>query len=189
MTSARLALLEPPEFLDNRTSRTLDGPSQIWKAVQFFLRAATALNTNHGIPWPHPGDHMHHLFRRISRAVAIVALLLPLLSVAGSNAASADTMTWQLRSYSPNAVEVKFFSQNRRVTWPSATTHYDIKDYKVHSFKLSCLAGEKICYGAGVSGNLRRYWGMSTDGKQRCTNCCFTCNGDTTTNVQNLNDK
>jgi hypothetical protein len=132
---------------------------------------------------------MYNLFRRISRVAILVAGFLPLLSAVGANSARADSMTWQLRSYSPNAVEVKFFSQNRRVTWPSATTHYDIKDYKVHSFKLSCVAGEKICYGAGVSGNLRRYWGMSTDGKQRCTNCCFTCNGDTTTNVQNLNDK
>jgi hypothetical protein len=132
---------------------------------------------------------MDFLFRRISRIAILVAMLLPLLGIAAPNTASADTMTWQLRSYSPNAVEVKFFSQNRSVTWPSATTHYDIKDFKVHSFKLSCVAGEQICYGAGVSGNLKRHWGMSTDGKQRCTSCCFTCNGDTTTAIQNLNDK
>jgi hypothetical protein len=132
---------------------------------------------------------MNNLFRCIARVAVIAAMLVPLISIAGTGSASADTMTWQLRSYSPNAVEVKFFSQNRKAVWPSATTHYDIKDYKVHSFKLNCVAGEKICYGAGVSGNLRRYWGMSTDGKQRCTNCCFTCNGDTTTSIQNLNDK
>jgi hypothetical protein len=132
---------------------------------------------------------MDYLFRRILRIAIIVAMLLPVMGIVGTSSARADSMTWQLRSYSPNAVEVKFFSQNRKAVWPSATTHYDIKDYKVHSFKLSCLAGEKICYGAGVSGNLRRYWGMSTDGKQRCTNCCFTCGGDTTTSVQNLNDK
>jgi hypothetical protein len=132
---------------------------------------------------------MHNLFRRIAHLAAVAAILLPLLSIAGPNTASADTMTWQIRSFSKNAVEVKFFSSNRRVIWPSATTHYDIKDYKTHSFKLNCLEGEQVCYGAGVSGNLKSYWGRSTDGKKACTGCCYTCKGNTTTKVHNLNEQ
>jgi hypothetical protein len=72
---------------------------------------------------------MDYLFRRISRIAIVVAMLLPVMGIVGTSSARADTMTWQLRSFSKNAVEVKFFSSNRRVVWPTATTHYDIKDY------------------------------------------------------------
>jgi hypothetical protein len=132
---------------------------------------------------------MTGLIGRAARATMVAAMALGVSGLAGALPARADSMTWRLRSFSPNAVEVKFFSQNRKAVWPGATSHYTIKDYKVNSFKLNCVAGEKICYGAAVSGNLSRYWGMSTDGKQRCTSCCFTCGGDTTTTVQNLNDR
>jgi hypothetical protein len=140
-------------------------------------------------PWPFPGGFMDYLFRRISRIAIVVAMLLPVMGIVGTSSARADTMTWQLRSFSKNAVEVKFFSSNRRVVWPTATTHYDIKDYNTHSFKLTCLEGEQVCYGAGVSGNLKRYWGRSTDGKKACTGCCYTCKGNTTTKVHNLNEQ
>jgi hypothetical protein len=121
--------------------------------------------------------------------VAIAAVALWIGGVLAPQDARADSMTWQLRSYHPNALEVKFFSQNRKAVWPSATSHYNIKDYKVNSFKLSCIAGEKICYGASVSGNARVTWGMGTDGRQRCTACCYTCGGDTTTQIHNLNNR
>jgi hypothetical protein len=132
---------------------------------------------------------MDRLFRRISCIAIMVAMLLPFLGIAGSNAARADSMTWQLRSFYPIAVEVKFFSQNRKAVWPTATTHYDIKDNKTHSFKLNCLEGEQVCYGAGASGNLKRYWGKSTDGTKACADCCYTCKGNTTTKVLNLNEQ
>lgn len=124
----------------------------------------------------------------VAKAV-VAAACLAVACLSAPDQARADTMTWQLRSFHPNAVEVKFFSQNRRAIWPGADKHYTIKDYKVNSFKLNCIAGEQICYGAAVSGNLSRYWGQGVDGKKACTNCCYTCGGDTRTKVHNLNDR
>jgi hypothetical protein len=126
-----------------------------------------------------------------SRAVrvALAAMALWIGGLFPIHDARADTMTWQLRSFHPNAVQVKFYSQNRKAVWPGGTSHYPIRDSKVNSFKLTCIAGERICYGASVSGNARRTWGLGADGKQRCTACCYTCKGNTTTPVHNLNDR
>ena len=41
--------------------------------------------------------------------------------------------------------------------WPSATTAYIIRDFQVASYKLGCVAGESICYGAAVKGNRTSY--------------------------------
>jgi len=126
----------------------------------------------------------------MSRSLKTVALFASsVMAAVGVPPARADSMTWQMRSFHPNAVEVKFFSQNRKAVWPGATSHYTLKDPKVASFKLNCVAGEKICYGAGVSGNLTRVWGMGPDGKKQCTECCYTCGGDTKTKVHDLNDR
>ncbi len=116
-------------------------------------------------------------------AAAAAAILL------ASAPAFADTITWQLRSFHPNPVELKFFSQNRRAIWPGPTKHFTLRDYKVSAFKLSCVAGETICYGATPRGTRSKSWGVGIDGKLQCKDCCQTCNGNTRTKVQNLNDR
>jgi len=123
---------------------------------------------------------MQRRHRLTISAAALLATLAPAL---------ADTMTWQVRSFHPAPVEVKFFSQNRKAVWPGATSHYTLKDMKATSFKLTCVAGEKICYGAAVSGNLTKAWGMGADGKKACTECCYTCGGDTKTKIHDLNQQ
>jgi hypothetical protein len=101
--------------------------------------------------------------------------------------AEASSITFKMRSFSKYAVEVNFFSKSRNNVWPSSKTVYVIRNYDVASYKLSCLQGERICYGAVVKGNSKRYWGVSTTGKQGCSNCCYTCNGGTTP-INNLNE-
>ncbi len=103
--------------------------------------------------------------------------------------AQADTMNWRIRSFSRYAVNVKFYSQNRGHVWPAVNRAYTIRDYNVTSISLNCVRGEKICYGASVSGNSRFYWGTGIDGKQACKGCCFVCNGTTTTPIMNLNER
>ena len=63
-----------------------------------------------------------------------------------------------------------------------------IKDYKVHEFKLNCIAGEKVCFGAWVRGNDKQYWGVGHHGRNKCTSCCYTCQQGFITPVQNLNE-
>ena len=101
----------------------------------------------------------------------------------------ADTMTWKVRSFSRYTVDVAFFSKNRRHVWPSTTTAYVIRDFDVKDYKLSCVAGESVCYGAAVKGNRSSYWGVGLDGKQGCKACCFPCGGDTVTPIMNLNER
>jgi hypothetical protein len=122
------------------------------------------------------------MFRKFSAAVLAAALFAP-------SVASADVMTWKLRSFSNNAIEVAFYSQNRRTEWPGGGKVYVNRTYDTVSYPLTCIKGEKICYGAWVKGNSSRHWGMGQGGKQKCTNCCYTCGGNTTTQIHNLNER
>jgi hypothetical protein len=122
------------------------------------------------------------MLRHCLAGLLTAAVLMP-------SAASADVMTWKLRSFSANAIEVAFYSQNRRNEWPGGGKVYVNRTYDTVSDPLTCIKGEKICYGAWLKGNAARYWGMGQGGKQACTECCYTCGGNTTTKVHNLNER
>jgi hypothetical protein len=111
-----------------------------------------------------------------------------IMLILAQSSAFAATMTWQIRAFDRYAVDVKMFSKSRKNVWPSSTTVWTLKDYKVHSLKISCVAGEKICYGAFVRGNNKRYWGVGAAGTAACKNCCYTCNEGYVTPVNNLNE-
>ena len=115
----------------------------------------------------------------------IVGALLALLS---AQAALADSMTWNIRAFDKYAVDVAFYSKSRNAVWPGNGKVWTIKDYKVHSLKLNCIAGEKICYGAWVRGSSREYWGVGQGGKAGCKSCCYTCQDGYQTPIQNLNE-
>jgi hypothetical protein len=100
--------------------------------------------------------------------------------------AHAENVTFKIRSYHRNQVDVAFYSQNRNHSWPGGSKVWVIKDYDVHSYSLTCIRGEKICYGAWVRGASSSYWGGGKGGRQACQKCCFTCNGGETP-VINLN--
>jgi hypothetical protein len=103
--------------------------------------------------------------------------------------AQADSMTWQLRSYSRYTVDVKLFSQNRRNVWPSASSSWQIRDYGVHKFAIRCVAGERICFGAAIEGSGSSVWGQGLSGKRACENCCYRCEDGAVTKVINLNER
>jgi len=103
-------------------------------------------------------------------------------------AAHAESMTWRLRAFDKYAVDAAFYSQNRKHEWPGNNQVWTIKDYKVHEFKLNCIAGEKVCFGAWVRGNDKQYWGVGHHGRNKCTSCCYTCQQGFITPVQNLNE-
>lgn len=115
----------------------------------------------------------------------IIAALLALVS---AQAAVADSMTWRIRAFDKYAVDVAFYSKSRNAVWPGDGKVWTIKDYSVHSLKLNCIAGEKICYGAWVRGSSREYWGVGQGGKNGCKSCCYTCQDGYQTPIQNLNE-
>ena len=99
--------------------------------------------------------------------------------------ALAENVTFNIKSNHPNKVQVEFYSQNRNHAWPGGNKAYNLNDYDMHNYRLTCNAGEKICYGAWVSGNSSKYWGVGMNNRQRCSNCCTTCNGGSITYTLN----
>lgn len=119
----------------------------------------------------------------LRRLVLMLALLC-----AGALPAMAGSMTWNIRAFDKHAVDVKFFSQNRKSEWPGNNQVWTIKDFKVHTMKLACVDGEKICYGAWVRNHDQKAWGVGHFNRNKCSNCCFTCGSNTVTPVMNLNE-
>ena len=99
---------------------------------------------------------------------------------------SAETLTWRVRSNHPNTVNVEFYSQNRRHAWPGGKKVYVIRDYDTHSYRIRCRSGEYICYGAWVRGRSSSYWGVGKSNRNKCSSCCYSCDGGTT-RIQVLN--
>ena len=89
-----------------------------------------------------------------------------------------DEMIWNFRSYDPHIVDVVLHAVSRRRAWPGGDEVYSLKDSNWHSFRLSCVPGEKICFGAGVRGNYSESWGVGVENRSGCSNCCYTCSGN-----------
>nr|WP_316651582.1 hypothetical protein [uncultured Gellertiella sp.] len=98
-------------------------------------------------------------------------------------AADAAGLTFSMRNDHPNAVEVELYSQNRRHVWPGGGDVYILDDGETKQIAISCQRGEKICYGAWVSGDSTTYWGTGPNNGHHCSNCCFTCNGTVTREI------
>jgi hypothetical protein len=117
---------------------------------------------------------------------AVLALASGAMMPAG--AAQADTINWNIQSFSPNQVNVKFYSMNRNHQWPSASSHYPLKTSNATKIAISCIKGEKVCYGAVVAGGTTN-WGRGPLGKTGCPTCCYTCNGTVNTRLIQLNSR
>jgi hypothetical protein len=92
------------------------------------------------------------------------------------------SITWQVRSEAPYSVAVAFFSSTRpNRAWPGGDQVWVINDSELKSYKLTCMAGETICYGAWAFGNrMGAYWGVGSNRQHGCTSCCRVCNGGET---------
>jgi len=125
--------------------------------------------------------------RRLRLCVLALMALLSLSFVAPPVEAQSE-MTWQIKSRYPYKVQIAFYSQDRQGhVWPGSGRAYNLDDSQVHQIKISCLGGERICYGGWVTGNSKEYWGVGNNNAHRCSNCCYTCNGAMTP-VINLNN-
>ena len=111
---------------------------------------------------------------KIAVAALLAAVVLAFASAAPE--AQTSTMTFKVKSNSQYKVEFAMFSSDRKGhQWPAPGRVYMLDDSQVHTFNISCLGGEKICYGAWVSGNSKTYWGVGKNA-QGCQKCCYTCN-------------
>jgi hypothetical protein len=101
------------------------------------------------------------------------------------SAGAAGTLEWDVKSNYRYKVGIKFYSQTRNHVWPSNERFWVLDDYATHTYRLSCLRGEKICFGAWSTGNDKTYWGAGHGGKNACSSCCYTCGDNTRRQVLN----
>lgn len=112
---------------------------------------------------------------------AILLAFSVLFIGAATQSAEAGTLLWRFESKHPNIVNVELFSDSRRGhVWPGNNKVYVLDDYSVKTINISCRNGEKICYGAWVKNRSNLYWGVGYKNQNRCTSCCWTCNGGQT---------
>jgi hypothetical protein len=105
-----------------------------------------------------------------------------------AESAIADTITWHVRSYHRNAVHLKLYSMNRAHQSPT-TTAYAQRDYNIHRIRISCVSGERVCFGAYVVGNANSFLGVGHDPRRACSNCCYVCRGNVVSVIHNLNER
>lgn len=117
-----------------------------------------------------------------SRARLMVAAALFSLGLF-PGAAFADDVTFVMKNGHPNALELELYSQDREHVWPGNGEVYLLDDGETKEVPLSCEAGESICYGAWISGDQNTYWGVGPNSSQTCDNCCYTCEGGQTEQI------
>ena len=96
------------------------------------------------------------------------------------NSNAPNQLTFRVKSNHANKVQIAYYSQTRRGhAWPGGSQVYSLNDYNVHTHTLTCSPGEKICYGAWVTGSGAKYWGVGPNNRYGCTSCCSTCGAGT----------
>jgi hypothetical protein len=123
----------------------------------------------------------------IRAVLAAFVLVSAFLSGPAPAAAQSVPMTWKFKAFHKNIVDIQFYSQNRRNTWPGGNKVWSVKNFETQNIRISCISGERICYGAWVRGTGSSYWGVGQSQKYSCTGCCYTCQANTSTPVINLN--
>lgn len=114
--------------------------------------------------------------------VRFAALTLAAFAFLAAPAIAGD-VTFVMNNQHPNAIEVQLYSQEREHVWPSAEEVYLLDDGETKTMSLSCEDGESICYGAWIQGDENTYWGVGPGKTQTCDNCCYTCQGGNTEQI------
>lgn len=118
----------------------------------------------------------------------VLALLVAAAAIGTMPAeALSGNLVFRIKSNYAYRVQIEFYAQGRNAAWPGSNKAYNLDDSKVHEYSLNCHSGEKICYGAWVTGNQSKYWGAGLGGRRACSKCCFVCDGGQTP-IITLND-
>ena len=113
--------------------------------------------------------------RRLAAAFSLAILFAP--------AAHAGDVTFAVKNSHPNAMRLELYSQDRDYVWPGDGKDFYLDDGETKSLPISCNEGESICYGAWIQGDQATYWGVGPDNSQKCENCCYTCTGGNTEQI------
>jgi hypothetical protein len=89
--------------------------------------------------------------------------------------ASGSTITWVIGDQCNNGstMDYRFFDIDNNTVWPNSTQVYVISDDgQNYTSTLSCVSGDKVCYGA-QSGSYT--WGVGLNNTSACSSCCGFC--------------
>ena len=115
------------------------------------------------------------VMRAVRRVVLVFVLALIGRALVQPPEASAETMSWRVKSNYKYKVQIAFYSQTRSHEWPGDGDAYNLNDSDTHDYTLRCEDGEKVCLGGWVTGNARKYWGVGFSNKHGCKACCYIC--------------
>jgi hypothetical protein len=108
-------------------------------------------------------------------ATIVFGLLLIFSAGTGPAQAQPGVFTFKFTNKAPFTVFVRMFSESRNVHWP-AQGHFILNDGVKRDARISCLVGERVCYGASYqTDGGGRYWGVGYNGNQTCADCCVRC--------------
>ncbi len=140
----------------------------------------------------------------MNRLLCLFIALIVICSTAFSTPSTAADMTFQLVNDAEWAVNMKLFSRGEsHQEWPSRTKAYTLRpDTAVQQIKISCEAGEEICWGTwrtvqAVSGEVgaggqrstsstKYQAGVGERGTRTCESCCHVCKEGAMTPVYTL---
>ena len=109
-----------------------------------------------------------------------LALLFVAVSPVGPPAASAGDLTWVIKNSYGHKVQVSFYTPARSLEWPGPGRAFNLGDHATHTYHLTCVTGEQVCFGAWSRANSRVYWGVGADHAHACDRCCYLCDGGET---------
>lgn len=117
---------------------------------------------------------------RLLSALLVALTMAAAAAFVAPTSAAANTLTFRVQSMAAQRAQIVFYSQDRRHRWPASGRAYSLNDYDEHSFKLSCITNEKICYGAWTTSGQQASWGTGQGDHGNCSSCCYTCRGNST---------
>lgn len=108
---------------------------------------------------------------------------LALLALLFAAPAAAADMSVFLKNGAPHDVAVELSSASRGHRWPGDDQVYLLEKDAKKSLRLTCEAGERICWGGWRNGDDGVTYGIGPDGDRQCRDCCFICVEKTTATV------
>lgn len=116
------------------------------------------------------------------------ALALLLLTLAAVLPTAAAEMTFFMKNEQSRAVAVEFYGRDRDIVWPGGDKVYLLEALARKSIRVTCDAGERICWGAWLNGDDSQSFGVGFDGQRYCESCCRVCADSTTETIDIAED-
>ena len=110
------------------------------------------------------------------RALAAVAVTLPLLLIGASAMGYGDTtQVVTMNNQTDRVIAYQFTNKHDTKRWPAWNRHWEVDPHQSLTHRLSCYDGQRICYGAWVRDQPDLYWGIGLEHNEQCEDCCFVC--------------